>query len=427
MLRVISLQCALIMGVVASVTGAEGGATPAVGVSREIAELAAAVRPLLNTEHAQEAVAKIAAYNGPPSPWIQRLHGDAMFCAGDFSRAVSDYRTALAADATLIPPGTRVNLGRALAAAGDQRAAATELAAALAGGTDPSATAADLAILVSTLLGSGAPRPALTAADLGRLRFPEDLGLAHAELAALQACEHWDDLARAAELLIARQPTSSADVQVAWQALVSARERAGGADEAAAAALAAYRVKAIPASRLAGDLQRAGLRARAEVAYRAALSDEPATTGLMLAAADNAAQCGDLAEGRALLAKLPADEAKRSEVRRLSAFLAARAGDSAGARSQLDALIAAGEGDGATCLWAARLAQDAGDDAAAIDLYGRALVDAGQARAAHLSLAILFGKLKRRDEALAQVRAVLDDNPGDRHAAEIQAWVEALP
>jgi Tfp pilus assembly protein PilF len=422
----LALGLLLAWGAASSAAAAEGGGAAA-PVSRELAQLAEEVRPLLNAEHAKEALAKIAAYAGPPHPWLQRLRGDALFSAGDYAQAVAAYRSALAGDAASVPAGTRANLGRALVGAGDQRAAAEELAAALVGGADPAATANDIAILVSCLLGSGEPRRALTAAQFGRLRFATDTGLMRAELAALQACGHWDDLAQAAEQLIGRKPAPApAELQIAWQALVAARERAGSADEAAATAIAARSAKAIPASRLADDLHRAGLFARAESAYRAALAEEPHAPPLVLAAADNAAQAGDAAEGRALLAMLPAEESRRAEVRRLAAILAARAGDRAGARAQLGELIASGDGDGPIYLWAARLAQDDGDDTAALDLYARALVDERQTRAAHLSLAVLLGKLKRRDEALAHVRAVLDETPGDHHAAEIQAWIESL-
>ncbi|MBA3937657.1 MAG: hypothetical protein H0X38_09355, partial [Planctomycetes bacterium] len=87
----------------------------------------------------------------------------------------------------------------------------------------------------------------------------------------------------------------------------------------------------------------------------------------------------------------------------------------------------AGQADGGSLAWAARLAQDEGDDATALDLYARVLGDAALAREARLGMAIILGKQQRRDEALAQIRAVLELTPGDRHAAEIQAWIEGLP
>jgi Tfp pilus assembly protein PilF len=398
---------------------------PVPGLTRELALLINEVRPLLIDGRIAEARARIAAYQGPDHPWLEHLRGDVAFAAGDHMGAAAAYRKVLQGDPAQQPPMTRLDLGRALAAAGDTAAAMDELTSALAGGTAANASANDIALLVSCQLAAGAASQALTAAQLGRLRFPHDHRLARSELAALQANAHWEDLGRAAAVML-KSDAGEEDRRLDWQVLLQAREHHADADEAAAVAIAAWHAQAIPASRLAGDLQRAGLYEHALIAYRTALEHETPTPALVLAASEVAAKAGDIVQARELLARLTPADSKRAEVRRLAAYLAARAGDRADARRQLAALIAEGEGDGATYLWAGRLAQDDGDDDAAIDAYQRAALDREQTRSARLSLAILFGKHGRRDEALAQVRAVLDDDPGDRHANEIMAWLEAL-
>ncbi len=399
----------------------------AAALPRQVAELVNQVHPLLTVERSAEAKALLAGYSGPDHPWVQRVRGDAAFVAGDFPAAAAAYRAALAAPAAQVPPGTRANLGRALAAAGDRAAAARELAEALAGGTAPAATANDLAILASCQLDEGGPRRALATANLGRMRFPADATLVRVELAALQACARWDELAAAARELLARTPPPpAADQRLAWQALLAARERCGDADEAAATALTAHRAGAVPAGRLADDLRRAGLFQPALAAYREALADEPATPALLLAAAEDAGDAGAPGEGRALIARLAPADAAAPRAQRLAAWLAWLAGDRAAARSALAGLLATGQADGATTLWAARLAADGGDDQVALDLFARTVGDQACARDARLAMAIILGKQGRRDEALAQVHAVLEQAPGDRHALEILAWAEAL-
>jgi Tfp pilus assembly protein PilF len=408
-------------------SGGEGpppSGPPVPGLTRELALLINEARPLLIAGKVAEARVRIAAYQGPDHPWLEHLRGDAAFAAGDHAGAVAAYRKVLQGDPAQQPPGTRLDLGRALAAAGDYAAAMDELTSVLAGGTAASAGASDIALLVSCQLASGAASQALSAAQLGRLRYPHDHRLARSELAALQATARWDELGRAAAALL-KGDAGEDDRRLDWQVLLQAREHGADADEAAATAIAAWHAQAIPASRLAGDLQRAGLYARSLTAYRIALERETSTAALVLAASEVAAKAGEIVQARELLARLTPAESKRSDVRRLAAYLAARAGDRADARRQLAALIEAGEGDGATYLWAGRLAQDDGDDAAAIDAYQRAALDRLQTRSARLSLAILFGKHGRRDEAISQVRAVLDDDPSDRHASEILVWLEA--
>jgi Tfp pilus assembly protein PilF len=398
---------------------------PVPGLTRELALLINEVRPLLIDGKVAEARVRIAAYQGPDHPWLEHLRGDAAFAAGDHAGAAAAYRKVLQGDPAQQPPNTRLDLGRALAAAGDSAAAMDELTTALIGGTAASAGASDIALLVSCQLAAGgAASQALSAARLGRLRYPHDHRLARAELAALQANGRWDELGRAAAALLAGDGGED-DRRLDWQALLQAREHGSDADEAAATAIAAWHAQAIPASRLAADLGRAGLYARALTAYRTALEREAPTAAMVLAASEAAAKAGEIAQARELLGRLAPGDSARAEVRRLGAYLAARAGDRAEARRQLAALISAGEGDGATYLWAGRLAQDDGDDAAAIDAYQRAALDRQQARSARLSLAILLGTHGRRDEAMSQVRAVLDDDPGDRHAVEVMAWLEA--
>ncbi len=410
-----------------SAEGEAAGSAPAQvpGLTRELALLINEVRPLLIDGKIAEARTRLVAYHGPDHPWLEHLRGDLAFAAGDHAGAAAAYRKVLQGEPAQQPPNTRLDLGRALAAAGDHAAAMDELTVALAGGTAASASANDIALLVSCQLSVGATSQALSAVQLGRLRYPHDHRLARSELAALQANARWDELARAAAALLTSDAGAD-DRRLDWQVLLQARERGADLDEAAATALAAWHAQSIPASRLAGDLQRAGLSARALAAYRTALDSEEPTPALVLSAAEVAAKAGEIAQARTLLGRLAPAEAMRSEVRRLAAYLAARAGDRAEARRQLAALIASGDGDGATYLWAGRMAQDDGDDNTAIDHYQRAALDRQQVRAARLSLAILYGKHGRRDEALAQVRAVLDDEPGDRHAGEILAWLEAL-
>jgi Tfp pilus assembly protein PilF len=413
-------------GEVAGLSGPSGPPPPPVpGLTRELALLINEARPLLIAGKVSQARVAIAAYQGPDHPWLEHLRGDVAFAAGDHAGAVAAYRKVLLGDPAQQPPMTRLDLGRALSAAGDNAAAMDELTSVLAGGTAANAGASDIALLVSCQLATGAASQALSAAQLGRLRFPHDHRLARSELAALQANARWEELGRAAAALL-RSDVGDDDRRLDWLVLLQAREHGADADEAAATAIAAWHAQAIPASRLAADLQRAGLHAHALSAYRIALERETPTVALVLAASEVAAKAGEIDQARALLAKLAPAEGARADVRRLAAYLAARAGDRADARRQLAALIDAGEGDGATYLWAGRLAQDDGDDAAAIDAYQRAALDRQQARAARLSLAILFGKGGRREEAMAQVRAVLDDDPGDRHAAEIMAWLETM-
>lgn len=410
-------------GVAGEPTDAPGQSVP--GLTRDMALLINEVRPLLVGGKFTEAQARIALYKGPDHPWLDDLRGDTAFASGDYAAAAACYRKSLQGEPAQVPAGVRVNLGRALAAGGDKAGAADELTSALVGGTAPAATANDIALLVSCELDTGAARLALTAAELGRLRYPHDHRLIRSELAALQANARWEEMARAASAMLDGSPTAD-ERQLAWQVLLQAREHQGDLDEAAAIALAGWRAQMIPASRLAADLQRAGLHVRAASAYKVALDKEPVTPALILAASENAARAGEVTWARDQLGKLSPDEAARPEVRRLAASLAARAGDRAAARTLLSALIKAGEGDGPTYLWAGRLAQDDGDDLAAIDAYQRAALDHDQARAAHLSLAILFAQHGRRDEAKSQVHAVLDDDSADRHALEILAWIESL-
>ncbi len=406
---------------------AEAAPAPAAPLPPALVELINAVHPLLNADQIKDAQARLAAYRGPDHPWLQRVRGDAAFVAGDFPAAIAAYRAALVAPTAQVPPGTRANLGRALAAAGDRAGAALELADALAGGTAPVATANDLAILAGCQLEAGAPRRALATAGLGRMRFPADANLMRIELAALQAGAQWDDLAAAAhELLVRTPPPLEADRQLAWQALLAAREHGGDPDETAATALAAHRAGAVPSSRLADDLRRAGLFQPALAAYRAALASELATPALLLAAAAVAGDAGAPGEGRALLARLAPTEASAPRTQRLAAWLAWSAGDRPAARAALAALLASGQTDSATLLWAARLAADSGDLQAALDLYARTLGDPACVRDARLAMALILGSQQRRDEALAQVHAVLDQAPGDRHALEILAWAETL-
>jgi Tfp pilus assembly protein PilF len=425
-----SLRTLAVLLLLAALLGAEQAPAgpppgpPVPGLTRELALLINEVRPLLIAGKVEEARVRIAAYQGPDHPWLEHLRGDAAFAAGDHAGAVAAYRKVLQGDPAQQPPNTRLDLGRALAAAGDSAAAMDELTTALLGGTAASASASDLALLVSCQLAAGAASQALSAAQLGRLRYPHDHRLARAELAALQANARWEELGRAAAALLTGDGGED-DRRLDWQVLLQAREHGSDADEAAVTALAAWHAQAIPASRLAADLGRAGLHARALIAYRTALEHETPTAALVLAAAEVAAKAGEIVQARELLARLAPADSTRSEVRRFSAYLAARAGDRAEARRQLAALIAAGEGDGATYLWAGRLAQDDGDVAAAIDAYQRAALDRLQARSARLSLAILLGSHGRRDEAMGEVRAVLDDDPGDRHALEVLAWLEA--
>ena len=415
------------VAIIAAPSEAAAPAVAAAALPRQVAELVNAVQPLLTAARIAEAQALLAAYSGPDHPWLQRVRGDAAFVAGDFPAAVAAYRTALTAPAAQVPPGTRANLGRALAAAGDRTAAALELGDALAGGTAPAATANDLAILAGCQLEAGAPRRALATANLGRMRWPADATLVRTELIALQACAQWDGLAEAAQELLARTPPPSpSDQRLAWQALLAARERAGDADEAAATALAAHRAGAVPAGRVADDLRRAGLFQPALAAYREALASEPATPALLLAAAQVAGDAGAPGEGRAMLARLAPGDAAAPRALRLAAWLAWLAGDRVAARAALAGLLAGGQADSATMLWAARLAADAGEDQVALDLFARTLGDPACVRDARLAMAIILGKQQRRDEALAQVRAVLEDAPGDRHALEILAWAEAL-
>ena len=415
------------VAIIAAPSADAAAAVAAAALPRQVAELVNAVQPLLTAARISEAQALLAAYGGPDHPWLQRVRGDAAFVAGDFPAAVAAYRAALAAPAAQVPPGTRANLGRALAAAGDRTAAAVELGDALAGGTAPAATANDLAILAACQLEAGAPRRALATASLGRMRYPGDANLVRAELAALQGCAHWDGLAEAAQELLGRTPPPEpADQRLAWQALLAARERGGDADEAAATALAAHRAGAVPAGRVADDLRRAGLFQPALAAYREALASEPATPALLLAAAQDAGDAGTPGEGRAMLARLDPATAATPRARRLGAWLAWLAGDRVAARAALAALLAGGQADSAVTLWAARLAADAGDDLAALDLFARTLGDPAAVREARLAMAIILGKQQRRDEALAQVQAVLELAPGDRHALEVLAWAEAL-
>ncbi len=284
---------------------------PVPGLTRELALLINEVRPLLIDGKVAEARVRIAAYQGPDHPWLEHLRGDAAFAAGDHAGAVAAYRKVLQGDLAQQPPNTRLDLGRALSAAGDSAAAMDELTTALDGGLNEHAGANDLALLVSCQLASGAASQALTAARLGRLRFPHDRRLARSELAALQANGRWDELGRAAAAMLAGDGGED-DRRLDWQVLLQAREHGADADEAAATALAAWHAQAIPASRLAGDLQRAGLPARALAAYRTALERETPSPALVLAASEVAAKAGDIAGARELLARLAPGDGKRA-------------------------------------------------------------------------------------------------------------------
>lgn len=380
----------------------------------------AAARAAYEAGDYARAVDVVAAYRGEETAALHLLRGHAESRRENWAAAADAYTRALA----LEPENAAAGTARAQAFA---RLEKWDAALADAGRfIDPArAGAAEILLYAQLARRCGDEVLCRRLAARARERFPADGRLRRLELELLLADGAWADAARAARALLRQTPEDAG----LWNSAAYAAQNRGELAEAAAAAEAAWLLVPRDAGRLRAYLAAETAAGNWETvlaegdrrltADAARAGDFPPETPELRAFFLRAAEArDDTARWEKWLARVP--ETARTRAETLSAArLALRLGKTDAARAALETLVKAGAADGAVCLWAGRLAEDAGDAAAAETFYrqaaGGARADAA-ARLGGLHLARFLGTHGRPAEAKALLARHLADYPEDAAA-----------
>jgi len=389
-----------------------------------LAEVLNAAQDDLRQDKPAAALARLSAYRGEDHALRRLLLGHAHARQGDRASASQEYRTALRMDPALRQAG----LGLAqLHAADSQWTRAAQLLGRHLDTDDCEADWLALYAQVAQRMGDG--RLLAMLAGVGVRRFPADTRFRRLDLAACLDRRDYRAAAQTLRLLLASSPT---DGQL-WQHLADVSTRAGNDDDGLAAIEAALlcdptdlaRQRQFLAQLLAAGDSLSALRHGRDLLAgplaKSAVADVD-LVDLLVRAADMGQR--DETLGR-WLALVPTE--KHTPAMRIAAARRAlRQGRPAGARAALAALIDQGQADPAVFLWAAHLADNAGDHAQARGLYEQARRDTGSAgRLATLALARLLLRIDRPDHAARMLRAYLDAHPEDAVARALLALAEA--
>lgn len=389
---------------------AEPAPSQATGVAPEVAALLTAVREAIEPV---KDVELIQAYKGPDHALIRLALGNALLELKRADEAKAAYNAALTLDPALRQ--AHFGLARIAADAQDWKGALRELGPAV---DVTSVDRGPLVFFAQCAVQAEDWRLAGTLATIGMTRFPEERSFRRIDLALLIRSGRSAEARTAILALLDEQPTEVDQ----WRNLAWTASRPDGdvQDLLAAIELASLAAPAdatlkrqLADARLANHLPRAALAVFRELA---AGSQDGA---LMEAAARAAAEAGEPAEGRAFLARVPADKRTRNQ-RLLAARLALQGEDPAGAVASLKELIDLGERDPQVLAWAGQLAEQQGDAAGAEAFYQQAA-----SPAATLRLIALYVRQERTEEAAVLLATYLAKQPDDAQAKALQAHLLA--
>jgi Flp pilus assembly protein TadD len=395
-------------------------------VSREIADLLQQVSAL----EPRDALQKLNAYNGEKhalitlakAQTIWRLclqnSNDARELSEMREQAEQLFQQCLSQDASI----KQAHIGLAQCAAQKNNWPLAIKHAAL--GIDAlSGTASELTFLAQCAVQAEDWRLASIAAQHGILRFPADVNLRRMEIHVLLQAQRNEE---ARQAILALLNSASDDITL-WKQLAFVASRLQRDDEMLAALEAALLLRPDDKElrRTLGERQLAkGFYLSALTTLQPLLGPAPHTAaladaGLISALARAGAQCGQLAQARALLAAMPAS-ARTRDIQLVAARLAIQAGENANAGEALEALIASGEKDPNVLTWAGTLAEQRGDTATAELLFITAAQNNSAAgAAASLRLVALYLSQKRTSDAKTALAAHLIRYPDDRQAAQL--------
>ncbi len=385
-------------------------AAPTTEVDAQVAALLTAVR---ETAEPAKDVELIQAYKGPDHALVRLALGNALFELKRPAEAKAAFSAALVLDPTLRQ--AHFGLARLAADAQDWKGALRELGPAV------DVTSVDRSVLVffaQCAVQAEDWRLAGTLSTIGMTRFPEERSFRRIDLALLIRSGRSAEARTAILALLDEQPTEVDQ----WRNLAWTASKPDGdvQDLLAAIELASLAAPADAAlKRQLADARLANHLPHAALAVFRELAAGSADGALMEAAARAAAEAGEPAEGRAFLARVPAEKRTRNQ-RLLAARLAIQAEDPAGAAAALKELITLGERDPQVLAWAGQLAEQGGDAAGAEAFYQQA-----SSPAATLRLVALYLRQERFDEASVLLATYLAKQPDDAQAKALQAHLVA--
>jgi Flp pilus assembly protein TadD len=392
-------------------------------------EVAAALNEAQDSSNPAKALERLRAYQGKPHALISLLTGqmayrlareDSEQQAAHRATAEKAYRQALEIESGLRQAA--LGLAQLAADADEWQQAVTWCARAI---DVNAANAQELLFYAQAAQRADDVRLLTTLIGQGVMRFPDETGFRRLEVAMLVRSQRAEEAGNAVRALLTKAPEET-DL---WRNL-SWAEHASGKDLDALAALEAAALskptdrelaRRLGESQLAQDMPQAALET-----FRGLIEEPPSQENLtdsrlIEIAARAAAAAGDVVQGRAWLAHVPAPNRNRGQ-RLLAARLAVQSGDVPAADAAMRELIDLGENDPGALTWAGHLAERLKDDARAEALYQQAAAnDSREGGTATLRLVVLMHRQNRLEEAEVLLASHLAKHPDDQQAIALRA------
>jgi tetratricopeptide (TPR) repeat protein len=404
----------LIVAVALLVPSGTAYASPARSVPESVLPYLKRSENALEASNPKKALKILLSMPEPKHPLGDLLIGHAYFELKEYPKAETAYERALAEDSTLRE--ATIGLIQAYVAQRHWEKAHALLAREV---LPESAPKNELGLYARVSIETGDHRLASLLIEKGILRFPEDIAFRKLDLALLLEQQDWARARDAAQGLLTKVPNDA----TTWLYLAHSQNGLGNQRAQRAALEAAFRLapsdvnilRRFALAQLEAGHHQTALRA---IEDAIALYPKKASSLLMLGS-QVALAAENPTKAQEWLSAVPEGDRNRAH-RRLSAMVALRGTNRQEARAAVKRLMEYGDTSPRTLLWAARLAEEAGDMAEAEARYQEVIAsNSGDAQLAVLQLSRMLHQLGQTDRAARMLGQHVADHPEDDSAREL--------